>query len=160
MASEEEILLNITAAETRAAWVKNSILQEVRIERENNKSLVGKVYYGKVERVMQGIQATCVDIGLNKAGFLSQEEISSKFMQQDKTGVQVTKLLRPGQKILVQVVKDSIGSKGAKLTMRVRISSSFLVLMPAEKMVMISRTSKMLLTVGDLRKWHRRRCSS
>lgn len=139
MASEEEILLNITAAETRAAWVKNSILQEVRIERENNKSLVGKVYYGKVERVMQGIQATFVDIGLDKAGFLSQEEISSKFMQQDKTGVQVTKLLRPGQKILVQVVKDSIGSKGAKLTMRVRISSSFLVLMPAKKMVMISQ---------------------
>lgn len=139
--NEEKILINVTPSETRVAWVKESALQEVWIERENKKGLVGNIYYGKVERVLPGMQAAFVNIGLEKTGFLHVSDICSKELGQDDCE-DITKLLRPGLEIMVQVVKNPISSKGARLTMLLTIPSNFLVFLPAEKMIGVSQKIK------------------
>ncbi len=129
-----EILINVTPTETRAAVVDNGVLQEVFIERTENRGIVGNIYKGKVCRVLPGMQASFVDIGLPRAAFLHASDIS---IPQGQTGdlktaevPSITTLLREGQEILVQVIKDPLGSKGARLTTQLSISSRYLVYMP------------------------------
>ncbi len=129
----EEILVNVTPQETRVAVVENGVLQEVLIERTRCRGLVGNIYKGVVSRVLPGMQAAFVDVGLERAAFLHVTDIMSS---NDDSGVEVrrdegiTRLLREGQVLLVQVIKDPLGTKGARLTTHITIPSRYLVFMP------------------------------
>ena len=110
-----EILINATPRETRVALTEQGLLQEIYIERNNKRGPVGNIYMGKVVRVMPGMQAAFVDIGLEKAGFIHAADV----MQKDSDGFElnppmplgITELLREGQMLVVQVAKEPIASK-------------------------------------------------
>ena len=130
-----ELLINVTPSETRVALIENGVLQEVHIEREARRGLVGNIYLGKVIRVLPGMQAAFVDIGLEKAAFLHAADINTRLMtnQDDNENEQIPDirtLVHEGQFLMVQVVKDPLGTKGARLTTDITIASRYLVLMP------------------------------
>jgi len=140
MHNEEKVLVNVTPNETRVAWVENGVLQEVWVERSNKRGLVGNIYIGKVERVLPGMQAAFVNIGLERAAFLHVSDICVKEMGiEDEECEDIAKLLRPGQKIMVQVVKDPLGTKGARISMQVTIPSRLSVYMPSERTLGVSQ---------------------
>jgi ribonuclease G len=142
MPISEEILLNVTPQETRVAIVENGALQEVCIERQRSRGIVGNIYKGKVNRVLPGMEAAFVDIGLEKAGFLhvSDIDIGNDGNGEAENGNRplINELLREGQTLLVQVVKDPMGTKGARLTTSISVPSRYLVYMPNSTMVGIS----------------------
>jgi ribonuclease G len=142
MSISEEILVNITPQETRVAIVENGALQEVCIERESNRGIVGNIYKGKVNRVLPGMEAAFVDIGLERSGFLHVSDVENsnevENAESPRIRTPINELLREGQNILVQVVKDPIGSKGARLTTSLSVPSRYLVYMPNASMVGIS----------------------
>ncbi len=139
MINSEEILINITPQETRVAIVENGVLQETCIEREGNRGIVGNIYNGKVNRVLPGMEAAFVDIGLDKAGFLHVSDIDSKTdADTDSPQPAINELLREGQTLMVQVVKDPMGTKGARLTTSISVPSRYLVYMPNSSMIGIS----------------------
>jgi len=140
MTINEEILINITPQETRVAIVENGSLQEVSIERERSRGIVGNIYKGKVNRVLPGMEAAFVDIGLEKAGFLHVSDAIQSQGAADNNGARpaITELLHEGQTLLVQVVKDPIGTKGARLTTSISVPSRYLVYMPNSSSVGIS----------------------
>jgi len=145
MKSEEKLLFNCTLTETRIAWVKNNSLEEIWIERSNKKGLVGNIYYGKVERVLPSMQAAFVNIGLEKTAFLHVSDICNQSSNKENSDSDdISKLLRPGQEILVQVLKEQISSKGARLTMMITIASNLVVFLPTEKMIGVSKKVKKL----------------
>ena len=123
----EEILVNVTPMESRVAVVENGILQEVHIERTHKRGLVGNIYKGRVVKVMPGMQAAFVDIGLERAAFIHINDI---FHQKLKKEVNIVELLNKGQSIIVQVTKDPLGTKGARLTTHVALPARYLVFMP------------------------------
>lgn len=125
----EEILINITPPETRVAVIENGVLQELFIERENQKGLVGNIYKGQVCRVLPGMQAAFVDIGLERAAFLHLSDFCRKELE-SKGSEQIEHYLREGQTLVVQVTKDPLGTKGARLTTEISIPSRFQVYMP------------------------------
>jgi ribonuclease G len=122
----EEILINATASETRVAVVENGVLQEIIIERSNRRSLVGNIYKGKVCRVLPGMQAAFIDIGLKKSAYLH----ISNLVGTHKTDDSIDKLLREGQTLLVQVIKEPLGTKGARLTALIAIPSRYMIFLP------------------------------
>ena len=146
----EELLVNVTPRETRVAVVENGMLQELHIERGSQRGVVGNVYKGKVQRVMPGMQAAFVDIGLERAAFLHANDIFRSAPLDAVAGddapaappppmqIPIADLLRDGAEVVVQVVKDPIGSKGARLTTQISIPSRYLVLLPRSKVVGIS----------------------
>ncbi|MGD8351199.1 MAG: ribonuclease E/G, partial [Gammaproteobacteria bacterium] len=138
----EEILLNVTPQETRVAIVENGALQEVCIERERSRGIVGNIYKGKVNRVLPGMEAAFVDIGLDKAGFLhvSDIEVDVEPDQESDNSQRpaIGELLREGQTLMVQVVKDPMGTKGARLTTGISVPSRYLVYMPHSSNIGIS----------------------
>jgi len=142
----EEILINVSPQETRVAIVENGLLQEVHIERTNKRGLVGNIFKGKVSRVLPGMQSAFIDIGLDRAGFLHVSDIveshkeleSSKFVSPVQETA-INTLLREGQQILVQVTKDPLGSKGARLTTRISLPSRYLVYLPDHTAIAISQ---------------------
>ena len=142
MTISEEILINITPQETRVAIVENGALQEVSIERQSSRGIVGNIYKGKVNRVLPGMEAAFVDIGLEKAGFLHVSDIDtgddSAGAEENTTHPTINELLREGETVLVQVVKDPIGTKGARLTTSISVPSRYLVYMPNSTSVGIS----------------------
>ncbi len=121
--------MNVTPHETRVAVVENGVLQEVVVERERRRGLVGNIYKGKVSRVLPGIQAAFVDIGLERAAFLQASDIAQNQSDDSQTD-NIAQLLRDGQELLVQVVKDPLGTKGARLTTNITMPSRFLVFTP------------------------------
>lgn len=133
-----DILINVTPQESRVAFVENGILQEIMIERNSNQGIVGNIYKGKVCRVLPGMEAAFIDIGQEKAAFLHAsdlrfpaKEIFNGDTPREKISVPpITKLLHAGKQVLVQVIKDPLGTKGARLTMHVTIPSRYVVLMP------------------------------
>jgi len=125
----EEILINVTPPETRVAVIDNGVLQELIIEREQQKGLVGNIYKGEVCRVLPGMQAAFVDIGLDKAAFLHLSDFSNKELEK-KSSENIKHYLRQEQAIVVQVTKDPLGTKGARLTTEISIPSRFQVYMP------------------------------
>ncbi len=130
-----EILMNVTPQETRVAVVENGVLQEVVVERERRRGLVGNIYKGRVSRVLPGMQAAFVDIGLERAAFLHASDVvhvtDGKPGGEDNGKTEnITQLLREGQELLVQVIKDPLGTKGARLTTYITIPSRFLVFTP------------------------------
>ena len=143
----EEILVNVTPRETRVAVVENGMLQELHIERGWSRGVVGNIYKGRVQRVMPGMQAAFVEIGLDRAAFLHASDVQRPPRTPELAGDEppqaaqvppVAELLRDGQEIVVQVVKDPIGSKGARLTTLISIPSRYLVLLPQSKVIGVS----------------------
>src|SRR5690348_8464798 len=142
----EEILINVTPRETRVALVENGMLQEVHVERATRRGYVGNIYKGKVSRVMPGMQAAFVEIGLDRAAFLHASDIirlHSPLIAENGDALpqpvpSIGELVRDGQEIVVQVVKDPIGSKGARLTTHLSIPSRYLVLLPYSKVLGVS----------------------
>ena len=134
----EEILINVTPRETRVAMVENGVLQEVFIERASRLGLVGNIYKGKIQRVLPGMQAAFVDIGLERTAFLHASDIFQGNGGEKKED-NILNLVRQGQDILVQVVKDPLGSKGARLTTHLSIAARFLVFMPGQEHIGVSQ---------------------
>jgi ribonuclease G len=130
----EEILLNVTLREVRVALVENQILQEIHIERNLRQGLIGNIYKGKVRRLLPGIQAAFIDIGLERAAFLHVSDVQAKVPCAD-----IRSLLQQGQEVLVQVYKDSLGSKGVRATTKLAIPSHYLVLTPGIEQVAVSK---------------------
>ncbi|MHB1566503.1 MAG: ribonuclease G [Acidiferrobacter sp.] len=130
----EEILINVTPQETRVAVVENGVLQEVHIERTSHRGLVGNIYKGRVRRLLPGMQAAFVDIGLDRAAFLQLSD-----MRPETPDAHIRSLLRDGQDIVVQVIKDSIGGKGARLTTQITLPARYLVFMPGSDHIGISQ---------------------
>ena len=142
----EEILINVTPMETRTALIEDGLLQEISIERHNNRGHVGDIFQGKVARVMPGMGAAFVDIGLEKAGFLHYSDIAALGAdgfelqdQHDQSSEDIQSLLREGQSVVVQVAKDAIGSKGARLSTGLTLASRNLVYLPRSKHLGISQ---------------------
>ncbi|MEE3116805.1 MAG: ribonuclease G [Pseudomonadota bacterium] len=140
----EEILINVTPVETRVALVENGMLQEAYIERTSRKGIVGNIYKGKVVRVLPGMEAAFVDIGLERAAFIHASDVVSQSADDEpsegpKTVPDIRTLLREGQSLVVQVTKDPIGTKGARLTTQLSIPSRYLVFMPGVSHVGISQ---------------------
>jgi len=140
-----ELLINVTPSESRVALIENGILQEIHIERHTKKGIVGNIYKGKVSRVLPGMQAAFVDIGLDKAAFLHASDIAIHSELIDEVSPSqleikdIGALVREGQSIIVQVVKDPIGTKGARLTTDITLPSRYLVFMPSVSYVGISQ---------------------
>lgn len=169
-ASREEILVNVTAREVRAALLENGVLQEVFVERAARRGLIGNLYKGRVSRVLPGMQAAFIDVGLDRTGFLHASDIEKpKWGQSPFSGENgefpelrpakkgtvpisnlgsdpdsaipgvpdspppapdIRELVREGEEVLVQVVKDPIGNKGARLTTFITLPSRYLVYLP------------------------------
>ncbi|HHH40312.1 MAG TPA: ribonuclease G [Sedimenticola sp.] len=127
----EEILINITPPETRVAVLENGVVQEVIIERSERRGLVGNIYKGRVCRVLPGMQAAFVDIGLERAAFLHAADILNDQEGDGERTENISTLVREGGEVIVQVVKDPLGSKGARLTTNLSIPSRYLVFMPS-----------------------------
>jgi len=130
-----ELLINVTPSETRVALIENGVLQEVHIERESRRGLVGNIYLGKVIRVLPGMQAAFIDINLEKAAFLHASDINTKLIiNKDDLPADhvpdIRALVHEGQHIVVQVIKDPLGTKGARLTTDITVAARYLVLMP------------------------------
>ncbi len=140
-----ELLINVTPSETRVVLVEDGNLQEVHIERDAKRGIVGNIYKGKVSRVLPGMQAAFVDIGLEKAAFLHASDIvphtecvAENEKQQFKVR-DISELVRQGQDLVVQVVKDPLGTKGARLTTDITLPSRYLVFMPGASHVGVSQ---------------------
>jgi len=134
----KEILINIEPQEKRVAIVKDGRLEEFYIERPQDKTIVGNIYKGKIEAVVPSVGAAFVDIGLVKKGFLYLSEIEYAFEASD-AGELKKKEIKKGDEVLVQVVKESFGTKGPRLTCHIGLAGRYLVLMPQEGQVGISR---------------------
>lgn len=134
MASKEEILINVTPRETRVAMVENGVLQELHIERTLSRGIVGNIFKGKVARVLPGMQAAFVDIGLDKNGFLHAADIARNdpaFAGEPMRDIPpIQELVHEGKSVYVQVLKDPIGTKGARLTTELSMPSRNLVYLP------------------------------
>lgn len=137
----EELLINVTPQETRVATVENGMLTEVWIERAQKIGLVGTIFKGTVKRVLPGMEAAFVEIGLDKAAFLHVSDIAGASETGDdgeKMTKNIARVLREGQKIAVQVVKDPLGTKGARVTSNLTTPSRYLVMMPYENTIGVS----------------------
>ncbi|MCR8921583.1 ribonuclease G [Dasania sp. GY-MA-18] len=138
----EEILINLTPMETRVAVVENGMLQEVYIERAASKGIVGNIYKGKVVRVLPGMQAAFVDTGLERASFIHASDIAQVNKEGERRNgdtPDIRSLLREGQSIITQVIKDPMGTKGARLTTHLSVPSRYLVFMPGTTHLGISQ---------------------
>ncbi len=154
----DEILINKTPYETRAAVMRDGILQEILIERTDRNLLVGNIYKGKVVRVLPGMEAAFVDIGLERAAFLHVNDIHTvrNSLEIEKEALSdecdtnnekpviippkadITAILYQGQEIVVQVIKDPLGTKGARLTTQVSIPSCYLVYLAESDVIGVS----------------------
>lgn len=133
----EEILINVTPQETRVAVLAQGIVQELHIERGTSRGLVGNVYLGKVCRILPGMQSAFVDVGLERTAFLHIADIrQSRDAGEEKP---IERVLSEGQSVVVQVIKDPIGSKGARLATEISIAGRMLVYLPQEKHIGISQ---------------------
>jgi len=137
---KEEILINVTPSEVRAALLENGILQEVYIERAARRGVISNIYKGRVSRVLPGMQAAFVDIGLQRTAFLHLSDIVRPQNGDESNGElpNIRDLVKEGEDVLVQVVKDPLGNKGARLTTFITLPSRHLVLLPAGDSVGIS----------------------
>jgi len=143
----QDILINWTPQETRVAVVENGVVQELHLERSLERGLVGNIYQGKVARVLPGMQSAFIDIGLERAAFLHVADLHAGFGGGANAGnggaanapPPIERLLFDGQAITVQVVKDPIGSKGARLSTQVSIAGRMLVHLPQDNHIGISQ---------------------
>ena len=137
----EEILINVTPQETRVAVMQNGVAQELLVERSASRGRVGNIYKGRVARVLPGMQSAFVEIGLERAAFLHVADI---WEHRPKEGCAaqtkpIERILAEGQPIVVQVVKDPIGTKGARLSTQISIAGRMLVYLPQDPHIGISQ---------------------
>jgi ribonuclease G len=139
----EDILINVTPQETRVAVIASGVVQELHVERAANRGLVGNVYMGRVARVLPGMQSAFVEIGLERAAFLHVADIWEERGNgngETKTPLRpIERILSEGQPLMVQVVKDPIGTKGARLSTQVSIAGRLLVHLPQDSHIGISQ---------------------
>ena len=160
-----ELFINARAHETRVALVENGVVVELHIERKTGRELMGSIYRGRVARVLPGMQAAFVNIALERTAFLYVSDVHNEFMDlEGMTGnhkaaensdpmapdarnadealhspFQIEDLLREGQDLMVQVAKEPIGSKGARVTSHISLPGRHLVLMPTVNHIGVSR---------------------
>ncbi|MGH8584605.1 MAG: ribonuclease E/G, partial [Gammaproteobacteria bacterium] len=141
----EEYLINVTPHETRVAVVENGMLQEIIVERRRKKGLVGNIYLGRVNRVLPGMQAAFVDIGLERAAFLHLSDLLNgsrppgPVSPPADASPSIADLLASGDELLVQVTKDALLGKGARLAARLSIASRYLVYLPGHPCIGVSQ---------------------
>jgi len=136
--TNEEILINVTPQETRVAVIQQGVVQELHVERATGRGLVGNIYLGVVSRVLPGMQSAFIQIGLDRAAFLHVADIW-EYRHNGAEAKPIEKLLHEGERLLVQVIKDPIGSKGARLSTQVSIAGRLLVYLPQECHIGISQ---------------------
>jgi ribonuclease G len=145
---QQDILINWSPQETRVAIVEHSAVQELQVERTLERGLVGNVYLGKVARVLPGMQSAFIDIGLDRAAFLHVADLLSSINSRHAdidaaappaTPQPIEKQLFEGQAVMVQVLKDPIGSKGARLTAQISIAGRLLVFLPQDNHIGVSQ---------------------
>ena len=133
----ESILINVTPQETRVAVLEQGVVQELHIERSTSLGLVGNIYRGEVCRVLPGMQSAFVEIGLQRAAFLHVADIlECNGAETEKT---IQEVLHEGQALIVQVTKEPIGTKGARLTTQISIAGRFLVYLPQQQHIGVSQ---------------------
>ena len=142
----QDILINWTPQETRVAIVENGAVQELHIERSLERGLVGNIYAGRVARVLPGMQSAFVDIGLERAAFLhvADVHVAGSTPRADPShgggpAVPIERLVFEGQTLTVQVIKDPIGTKGARLSTQISIAGRLLVFLPQDDHIGISQ---------------------
>ncbi len=133
--SSDEILINVTPMEVRVALIENGVVQEVYLERSSRLGLVGNVYQGQVVRVLPGMQAAFVEIGLQRTGFIHANDLWWPGKGGDEEGREcahppIQELLHEGQIVTLQVIKDMLGSKGPRLSAEISLAARYLVYMP------------------------------
>lgn len=138
MSINSEILINMTPQETRVAVIEQGVVQELHIERTSSRGIVGNIYNGRVSRVLPGMQSAFIDIGLERAAFLHVADIK-EFGTNNDPDRPIERLLFEGSNILVQVIKDAIGTKGARLSTQISIAGRMLVYLPHESHIGISQ---------------------
>lgn len=160
---EKELVINVSGDETRAALIENGQLAEIFIERNSRAGMVGTIYKGKVKKILPGMQSAFVDIGLEKDSFLYVNDVDPRFENVDfmvedvfdgpsepsnrkfewnNSAKKIDDLLQVGQEILVQIVREPISTKGARVTTHLSIPGRFLVLMPTVSHIGVSRKIK------------------
>ena len=137
-AMSEEIFINFTPQETRVAVIDQGSVQELHIERTASRGLVGNIYLGKVVRVLPGMQSAFIDVGLERTAFLHVADIYEPRSNGDSPRP-IERILHEGQSLIVQVIKDPIGSKGARLSTQMSLAGRLLVYLPKEKHIGISQ---------------------
>ncbi len=144
--ANQDILINWAPQETRVAVVENGAVQELHIERTLERGLVGNVYLGKVARVLPGMQSAFIDIGLDRAAFLHVADLNppangaaAARRAQRAAATPIERQIFEGQSLTVQVIKDPIGSKGARLSAQISIAGRMLVFLPHDKHIGISQ---------------------
>jgi len=135
----EEMLVNVTPQETRVAVMHLGAVQELHIERASSRGLVGNIYLGRVARVLPGMQSAFIDIGLDRAAFLHVADIWQERRNGDDAERRIEHAVHEGQSLVVQVIKDPIGTKGARLTTQLTLPARYLVYMPFSKHIGISQ---------------------
>jgi ribonuclease G len=136
---KEEVLINVTPSEVRAALLENGVLQEVYVERTARRGLISNIYKGRILRVLPGMQAAFIDIGLERTAFLHASDIAKPGVPENGDPVPgIRELVKEGDEIMVQVVKDPLGNKGARLTSYITLPSRHLVLLPLSDTVGVS----------------------
>jgi ribonuclease G len=147
----KQLIVSSSPFEVRVALLEDNVPVEFLQERQQDQGTVGNIYRGKVMKVLPGMQAAFVDIGQEKAGFLYISEISEMLLDEYESGKgnssrgrgkrtqKIEDLVKQGQELIVQIAKDAIGTKGARITSHVSLPGRFLVLMPTEKRIGISR---------------------
>jgi ribonuclease G len=144
---QQDILINWSPQETRVAVVENGAVQELHVERTLERGLVGNVYLGKVARVLPGMQSAFIDIGLERAAFLHVADVWHRqpegeppgFVRNSTVQVPIEKQVFEGQALMVQVIKDPIGTKGARLSTQISIAGRLLVFLPQDDHVGVSQ---------------------
>ena len=151
---QQDILINWSPQETRVAIVENGAVQELHVERTLERGLVGNVYLGKVARVLPGMQSAFIDIGLERAAFLHVADVWHRPREGEppvaarngQPPVPIEKQVFEGQALMVQVIKDPIGTKGARLSTQISIAGRLLVFLPQDNHIGVSQKIP-----GDLR---------
>ena len=134
-----EFLLNFTPQETRVALMEGGVVQELHIERNANRGIVGNIYLGRVVRVLPGMQSAFVDIGQERTAFLHVADIWSERLEAGQSPRPIEQLLAEGEHVVVQVLKDPIGTKGARLSTQISLAGRLLVYLPQDKHIGISQ---------------------
>jgi ribonuclease G len=142
----QEILINVTPTESRVAVVENGMLQEIWLDRASHFGYVGNIYKGTVKRVLPGMQAAFVEIGLDRTAFLhvsdihrvDRERMTGQTPDAPTPEPPIHELVREGAQVVVQVIKDPLGTKGARLTTNLSVPSRFLVLLPGTSHIGVS----------------------
>jgi ribonuclease G len=134
----KELLISTGCLETRVALLEDGRAAEFYVERPGQASLVGNIYKGRVENVLAGMEAAFVDIGLERNGFLYRDDVARPEVKTDR-GKRITELLQGGKEVLVQVVRDAMGSKGPRLTTQVGIAGRYSVYLPGNSSSGVSR---------------------